>query len=1005
MSEDGLLEEDIWEYKSIRKQKPVSQHSEVIATNIQKAKVGNDKLRRNDNRNDGKTPKGKEAPKKTKQRPRKRGNQTPLKPVFSSDDPVKLSQEGLSTTSAKETKICERQNSAKARPVFEGYCPSCQMPFSLLLIETPQWHVTECLDVSGTAEKECPEGVLCSSVIPSHYKRYSHFQLAASRAQDSTSAFSLSSAENNFIRPGAASCNEFNCRVFQDMKVSQSLEKSKQSLLLPKESSKTMDSINITNTVASSLGNIKEPEHTLQYIDGTKRVECLSPFSQETGRTEKLDSQLCSFQQNTCISEADLNDSDISYSPLHTDEENAIETDEADKEALERKAAVAKITCKKNLFDTRNLESQSRTVGSLSNIPQRMEFQHKSVKMMQYGTTINEPSEILPASMDETSKPLPQKSMHSSIDSSASFLDQLKCPAGDFSLRKAEEELDWLTMNSSNFNAGDCGQGSSNDSYWLSAGSAVKDLVLSAKSEKGALQSFQLGQSEVVEKLSSLDIKGKTVIHTCRNSVVQHNLCSEKEVSCNSIAMPVFPGTVSETQQSIPATNTKVQTTPPKQLKQMDIGVFFGLQPKVKTENIPKKNLEETVMNLSAANGKKLISRKRKAEGSVGDSDAVTENSNIKYDTPANRTSGGQRRQKKRYRESCPAEAEIKKQCPFYKKIPGTGFVVDAFQYGKIEGCTAYFLTHFHSDHYGGLTKKFTFPIYCNKVTGNLVTNKLGVREQYVHILPMDRECIINGIKVVLLDANHCPGAAMILFSLPNGTVILHTGDFRADPSMECCPFLNGWRVHTVYLDTTYCSPEYTFPSQQEVIQFAVSTAFERVTVNPRTLVVCGTYSIGKEKVFLGIAEVLGSKASMSREKYKILQCLESATINSLITLNWNNTLLHLLPMMQINFKNLQNHLNKFSENFDHILAFKPTGWTYSDGCCSLSDIQPQTRGNITIYGIPYSEHSSFLEMKRFIQWLKPQKIVPTVNVGNWKARHEMEKHFRDWKMEVTEWN
>ncbi|XP_025030451.1 DNA cross-link repair 1A protein isoform X2 [Python bivittatus] len=970
MSEDGLLEEDIWEYKSIRKQKPISQHSEVIATNIQKAKVGNDKSRRNDNRNDGKTPKGKEAPKKTKQRPRKRGNQTPLKPVFSSDDPIKLSQEGLSTTSAKETKICERQNSAKARPVFEGYCPSCQMPFSLLLIETPQWHVTECLDVSGTAEKECPDGVLCSSVIPSHYKRYSHFQLAASRAQDSTSAFSLSSAENNFIRPGAASCNEFNCRVFQDMKVFQSLEKSKQSLLLPKESSKTMDSINITNIVASSLGNIKEPEHTLQYIDGTKRVECLSPFSQETGRTEKLDSQLCSFQQNTYVSEADLNDSDISYSPLHTDEENATETDEADKEALERKVAVAKITCKKNLFDTRNLESQSRTVGSLSNRPQQMQFQHKSVKMMQYGTTINEPSEILPASMDGTSKPLPQKSMHSNIGSSASFLDQLKCPTGDFSLRKAEEELDWLKMNSSNFNAGDCGQGSSNDSYWLSAGSAVKDLVLSSKSEKGALQSFQLGQSEVEEKLSNLDIK------------------------------------VSETQQSIPATNTKVQTTPPKQLKQMDIGVFFGLQPKVKTENIPKKNLEEAViMNLSAANGKKLISRKRKAEGSVGDSDAITENSNIKYDTPAGRTSGGQRRQKKRYRESCPAEAERKKQCPFYKKIPGTGFVVDAFQYGEIEGCTAYFLTHFHSDHYGGLTKKFTFPIYCNKITGNLVKNKLGVQEQYVHILPMDRECIINGIKVVLLDANHCPGAAMILFSLPNGTVILHTGDFRGDPSMECCPFLSGWRVHTVYLDTTYCSPEYTFPSQQEVIQFAVSTAFERVTVNPRTLVVCGTYSVGKEKVFLAIAEVLGSKASMSQEKYKTLQCLESATINSLITLNWNNTLLHLLPMMQINFKNLQNHLNKFSENFDHILAFKPTGWTYSDGCCSLSDIQPQTRGNITIYGIPYSEHSSFLEMKRFIQWLKPQKIVPTVNVGNWKARHEMEKHFRDWKMEVAEWN
>lgn len=51
------------------------------------------------------------------------------------------------------------------------------------------------------------------------------------------------------------------------------------------------------------------------------------------------------------------------------------------------------------------------------------------------------------------------------------------------------------------------------------------------------------------------------------------------------------------------------------------------------------------------------------------------------------------------------------------------------------------------------------------------------------------------------------------------------------------------------------------------------------------------------------IAEVLGSKASMSRDKYKTLQCLESAAVNSLISMDWKGTLLHVLPMMQINFK------------------------------------------------------------------------------------------------------
>ncbi|XP_027621875.1 DNA cross-link repair 1A protein [Tupaia chinensis] len=488
-----------------------------------------------------------------------------------------------------------------------------------------------------------------------------------------------------------------------------------------------------------------------------------------------------------------------------------------------------------------------------------------------------------------------------------------------------------------------------------------------------------------------------------------------------------------------------------KAMKQMDIGVYFGLPPKRKDEKLLGEHaLEGIKLNpVVSPNEKGSRQRKRKAESSLSDLEFDGKNLN-ESQLSVELSSGRSQRKRKRLKKSKSVQdgthqnrsdqrinsTEVetvhlskdevfiksahgrlprgpvktsalsnagefrKRTCPFYKKIPGTGFTVDAFQYGMVEGCTAYFLTHFHSDHYAGLSKNFTCPVYCSEITGNLLKNKLHMQEQYIHPLPMDTECVVNGIRVVLLDANHCPGAVMILFYLPNGTVTLHTGDFRADPSMERS-LLTGQKVHTLYLDTTYCSPEYTFPSQQEVIQSAINTAFEAVTLNPRSLVVCGTYSIGKEKVFLAIADVLGSKVGMSQEKYKTLQCLNIPEINSLITTDMCSSLVHLLPMMQINFKGLQSHLKKFGGKYDQILAFRPTGWTHSSKLSRITDVIPQTRGNISIYGIPYSEHSSYLEMKRFVQWLKPQKIIPTVNVGTWKSRQTMEKYFKEWKLEA----
>ncbi|KKK16638.1 hypothetical protein ARAM_000509 [Aspergillus rambellii] len=179
--------------------------------------------------------------------------------------------------------------------------------------------------------------------------------------------------------------------------------------------------------------------------------------------------------------------------------------------------------------------------------------------------------------------------------------------------------------------------------------------------------------------------------------------------------------------------------------------------------------------------------------------------------------------------------------CPFYKIVTGFSVSVDAFRYGSVEGCKAYFLSHFHSDHYIGLSKSWSHgPIYCSKPTGNLVRQQLKVDPKWIVDLEFEKRAEVpgtGGVEVTMIEANHCPGSALFLFEKVIGfrsskkvQRVLHCGDFRASPQhvrhslLRPDPIDPGTsqkrqqRIDVCYLDTTYLSPKYAFPKQADVI-------------------------------------------------------------------------------------------------------------------------------------------------------------------------------------------
>ena len=315
--------------------------------------------------------------------------------------------------------------------------------------------------------------------------------------------------------------------------------------------------------------------------------------------------------------------------------------------------------------------------------------------------------------------------------------------------------------------------------------------------------------------------------------------------------------------------------------------------------------------------------------------------------------------------------------CHIVQDVPGS--YVDAFRgrlLRKTQDPTACFiLTHYHGDHYQSLPRdgKYEGPavIHCSPVTGALLqeihqvrpdlvaSHKYGETFSYTVKRENGEEKVLA--KITFYDANHCPGACIVLIQLPkSGHCHIHTGDMRYHEKFKSYPLLKELaaekKVDLVYLDTTYSHPKHDFVPQEEAVEAIASQTHEALSSSSaKTLVMLSCYSIGKEKVLWEASTRTNQLLYVTEKKMRMLKCVQLhdsqedayQKIVNRCTEDASKSDIHVIPMglagemwpyFRPNYVKCKEYVEKLDKEYDKVVAFLPTG--KCNGCSVKSIVK-----------------------------------------------------------------
>lgn len=316
-----------------------------------------------------------------------------------------------------------------------------------------------------------------------------------------------------------------------------------------------------------------------------------------------------------------------------------------------------------------------------------------------------------------------------------------------------------------------------------------------------------------------------------------------------------------------------------------------------------------------------------------------------------------------------------------------------------------HFLTHAHKDHTGGMAAHASYPVYCTSLTKQIVRHRYPTLDEGIFVeLEIGESLLIDApdepFTVTAFDANHCPGAIMLLFEGDFGNV-LHTGDCRL--STDCLSKLprkftvrrtNTCRdcLDCLYLDCTFGRESFKMPSKYSAIRQVLDCIWKHPSASTVYLA-CDI--LGQEEILMEISKTFGSKIYVDKSSLSDYHAILSIVAPELLSED---------PSCRFHvsegFPRLYEKAKaKFDEakrnNKPEPLFIRPSAQWYTceeregvgSGFISLTVLprrhkqsapKEAERDQFGVWHVCYSMHSSQEELEEALAVLNPKEVIST---------------------------